>query len=461
MFFLYNAFLKAATLLLLPFLLPVLLFSPKWRAGLRERLAWPTRKIRESFQSLPRPRVWFHAASMGEVAAIVPIASAFKERNPHMAVIISTSTVTGRKEAARAMAFASHHILMPLDFPGMMRRIIRMVQPDLLIIAETELWPNLVREAKRFGSQVALVNGRMSEKSLRGYRWFVPIFRKMLDSFDLILVQTEKDAERYHELGANAQRTKVLGNVKFDAAPAVGNAERLREELRIPEGRPVWVAGSVRPGEEEIVVKAWSRVKAQVPNAVLILAPRHLERVKILETLLSQERQPFTRRTRIAHELLDFPVILLDTLGELSRVYGLAGVAFVGGSLAPFGGHNPLEPASQGVPVLFGPHMENFTRTAEILLKNEGARTVADEEELAAQVVEMLSRPEKARHRGRQARQAVLAFQGVAGRSVDMLQKLMLIKRWASEVRQWREESLQTPLTISSHNEVFQDEFPE
>jgi 3-deoxy-D-manno-octulosonic-acid transferase len=459
MYFFYNLLLRCLTVLLLPVLFPVILFRPKWRIRWNERVGFLSRKTREAFQSIPRPRIWFHAASMGEVAAIVPIANAFKERNPNMAIVISTNTVSGLEHAGRSLPSAAQILLLPLDYPGVMRRIVHIVQPDLLVIAETELWPNLIRETKRFGSQIALVNGRLSEKSQKGYQWLGGLVRRMMDQFDLVVVQTEKDAERLKQLGANPQRTKVLGNVKFDAVAPAG-VEQLRQELRLNDRRRIWVAGSVRPGEEELVLDAWETVRSRVKDAVLIFAPRHMDRAKAVEQMFTQRRLAFTRRSRVTHELLDFPVILLDTMGELSRIYGLAGAAFVGGSLAEFGGHNPLEPASQGVPVLFGPHMEHFARTADILLKSGGAKTVANAEELAEEVVRLLSHPEEARRRGGLARQSVLAFQGVAGRTVDLLQKLMLIKRWATEVKQWREESLQTTVMMSTQNEVFKDEWP-
>jgi 3-deoxy-D-manno-octulosonic-acid transferase len=334
-----------------------------------------------------------------------------------------------------------------------------MVEPNLMVIAETELWPNLIREAKRAASQVALINGRLSERSYRGYHRIRGLVRKMLNRFDLIAVQSAGDKERFQQLGANPQRLKIVGNVKFDAENS-GNAQRIKEDLRLTDKRPVWVAGSTRPGEEEIIIQAFLQIQANIPQLVLILALRHLERMPEVERLLSQHRIAFTHRSRVARELVDFPVILLDTMGELADIYGLGQVAFVGGSLKPFGGHNPLEPAAVGVPVLVGPHMEHFAEVTKILIAKDGAKIVRNAEELAQTVAFLLKNPEKARVYGENAKKAVSTYQGTALLTVELLQKLMLIKRWAGEVKKWREESLQNT-SYMSQPESPQDEWSE
>jgi 3-deoxy-D-manno-octulosonic-acid transferase len=216
----------------------------------------------------------------------------------------------------------------------------------------------------------------------------------------------------------------------------------LSSELRLSRSRPVWVAGSTRPGEEEIILDAFALVRAQVPDAVLILAPRHLERLGEVEKMLLARRLEFTTRSRVPTELLDFPVVVLDTLGELAKIYGLGRVAFVGGSLAPWGGHNPLEPAGLGVPVLFGPHTEHFSKAADILLERGAAAVVHDARDLAAAVLVFLLDPEASRRQGELAREAVASHRGAAGQTATLLQKLMLIKRWGSEVKNWRSETL-------------------
>ncbi|MCD4812138.1 3-deoxy-D-manno-octulosonic acid transferase [bacterium] len=454
--FLYNFILQLITLLLSPFFLIGLLFSGKLRLHLGQRLGFHSRKMRKQFQEMPRPRVWLHAASVGELSAITPIVQALKERNPDMAIVVSTNTATGYALAMQKMTFASACIIMPLDYPGVVKRVFKMVEPNLLVIAETELWPNVIRLAKKNGCQMALINGRLSEKSFQRYRKIRSMVKQMLAGFDLIAVQSKADGERFKALGANPQRLKMIGNVKFDVSSGSG-IPKLKEDLRLAPGRPVWVAGSTRPGEEEMVLEAFAKVQEKVPNAVLILALRHLERLRDIERLLTQKRIAFTHRSRVGKELIDFPVILLDTMGELAETYGLGTVAFVGGSLQPFGGHNPLEPAGLGVPVLIGPHTEHFAQVTQMLLQSGGAKVVTTSEELAQAVSTLLLAPEQAGHMGEQAKKVVAACQGTANETVELLQKLMLIKRWAGEVRKWRQESLQnqgytTPKEILSND---------
>ncbi len=459
MFLFYNITVYVISLLVSPIMMLALPFSAKLRRGFWARFGFHPRQVRETFREMSRPRVWIHAASMGEIAAITPVAKLLKERNPEMAIVISTVTLTGFNHAHEKMPFASSVILAPLDYPGAVKRVMKMVEPNLVVIAETELWPNFIRQTKRRGSQLALINGRMSEKSFKRYTRIKSLLRRMLDRFDLVAVQTEKDGERFRNLGANPQRLKVIGNVKFDVSSEAG-LEQLREELRLIPGRTLWVAGSTRPGEEEIILDAFSLVQARVPNAVLILAVRHLERLGEVKRLLAQRRLAFTLRSRVSKELLDFPVILLDTMGELSKVYGLGQVAFVGGSLAPFGGHNPLEPAALGVPVLLGPHTEHFAQVSSILVERGGAQVVRNANDLAQAVIAFLTRPDQARQSGERAQQAVSAYQGAAMQTVDLLQKLMLIKQWAGEVKRWRQESLQNT-AYPAQQETLHDDWPE
>ncbi|NTV53177.1 MAG: 3-deoxy-D-manno-octulosonic acid transferase [Candidatus Firestonebacteria bacterium] len=461
MYWVYNLILRCGALLAAPWVIGVLPFLPKWRRGFWARLGFYSRDLRESLADLPRPRVWFHASSVGELSAVAPIAASLKERHPNLAVVVSTMTQNGYRLIEEKIPAMSQKMLAPLDFPGAVKRALRAVEPDILVIAETEIWPNLLRQAKRFGCQLALVNGRMSEKSFRGYARLGVWLRDVLDRFDVLAMQSEGDAERYLKLGANAQRVKITGNAKFDAVSADISRE-LSSELRLSRERPVWVAGSTRPGEEEIILDAFALVRAEVPDAVLILAPRHLERLGEVEKMLTARRLDFTTRSRVPTELLDFPIVLLDTLGELAKIYGLGRVAFVGGSLVPLGGHNPLEPAGLGVPVLFGPHTEHFTKAAEILLERGAAGVVHNTVDLAAAVVFFLRDPEASRRRGEAAQQAVASHRGAAGQTATLLQKLMLIKRWGSEVKNWRSETLSGASSKPSGNPSgMLDDWPE
>ena len=265
----------------------------------------------------------------------------------------------------------------------------------------------------------------------------------------MLVVQTKKDAERFCFLGANPQRVKVVGNLKFDV-PNLVVPEKLAEQLRIAKDQLIWVAGSTRKGEEEIVIEAWQEVRKTNPNLLLILAPRHLERLREVEKILVNYKVSFTRRSCIGEELLNFPVILLDTMGELASLYALAKVALVGGSLVPLGGHNPLEPAAQGVPVLVGPYTQNFSQIVSLLLDKGVARVVKNSAELAAAVQAILLSSEKESILSEQARQAVLSYQGAAEKTMDLVHKLLLIKSWAKEVKNWRAEALKESASMFS-----------
>lgn len=440
MYFLYNLILRLGALLLLPVLPFWLLASSKNRRGFLKRLGFHPRPEREAFGDLPQPRIWLHAASMGEISAIAPVAAALKGMYPTASIVVSCMTWSGLEAALARIPTASRVFLLPLDFSGAVKRIVRMVEPDLMAIAETELWPNLVRQVKRSGSLLALINGRMSEKSYRRYRWLKPLLGEMLRNFDLLALQSEKDVERFAALGAKAQRLTITGNVKFDVEQPA-DLDDLRGQLRLHPGQPIWVAGSTRPGEEEIVLTAFERVRESFPDSLLILAPRHLERLPEVEKILAKKRLVFTLRSQASQELFQVPVLLLDTMGELSKIYSLGRVAFVGGSLMPFGGHNPLEPAILGVPVLVGPHTEHFKKTVELLVEAGGAGVVQAADDLAAAVLDCFSRPEEAQRRGRQAQKAVAEHRGASGKSAAMLHKLMLIKVWGAEVKDWRIEA--------------------
>lgn len=441
MYALYNFLLVLGTCLAFPAILAGLTFSRVWRTRLKDRLGFPPKAVRENLQTLPHPRVWFHASSVGELSAVAPIVRALKARHPPTCVLVSTQTLTGLAQVREKIPESAQALLLPLDYRRATRRILRWVEPDLLVLTETELWPNLIREARIRRVPLALINGRISDKSFPRYWKIRRLLRRMLDAFDLIVAQSEKDGERLQALGANPQRMKILGNVKGDLEPR-WETPALRTELRLPEERPVWVAGSSRPGEEEIILEAFARVRSRLPQAVLILAPRHLERLREVELLLQRRRLAYTRRSKVSQELIDFPIILLDTMGELARVYPLAQAALVGGSLLAFGGHNPLEPALAGVPVLMGPHTGNVATLLKALVEGGGAKVVNNAEELGQAVIKWLEQPALARRAGEAARRIAQAQRGSAGKTVDWLQKLLLIKNWAREVRNWRAESV-------------------
>jgi 3-deoxy-D-manno-octulosonic-acid transferase len=362
--------------------LPVALIA----AGARDR-----QDRRERMGSLPpqpdgAPRIWMHAASVGEIEALRPVATGLLRELPGAQVVITTMTTTGRDAARRRIPGAAVCVLAPLDCPATVRAFLRAVRPTLALVGETELWPNYFIEAKRAGARVAIVNGRISKRSLARYRRARSLFAHALRCADLILAQSHDDARRYAVLGAPRDRIHVTGNTKFDLA--VGNPDTaVRPALHsFARGRPLFVAGSTARGEEAIVLSAWQRLRARFPELGLVLAPRHPARAPEVAELLRAASVPFVQASALdsAAAPAGVDVMLLDTMGELRALYSCASVAFVGGSLFPGrGGQNVGEPAATSVPVMFGPFHENQRETASSLIDAGGGAIVRDAAEMA------------------------------------------------------------------------------
>ena len=361
----------------LPLAFPYLLLKGK---GLRERLGFWGRY--PSFSPL-----WAHAASMGEVRAASAVVAWLRRMRPDLPVLFTTTSQTGRDLARRRWGCAH---LAPLDHPLLVRKVLRNVRPRAVLLTEGELWPGMVREVHRMGASVALINGRISERAFRWYLRLGSAMREVFHSLDLLCVQSEGDGERFVRLGARPERTFVVGNVKGgepEGEPLKRDA--LRSSFGIPPERPVLVAGSIREGEEAILLKGLGKLWARWPDLLVVLAPRHLERLGEVERLLREGGVRYVLRSRMGGDLPQ--VLLVDTMGELLKFYAMADLAFVGGSFVPVGGHNPFEPASLGLPVTFGPHMrqEGWERLCE-----EGAavmvQDVAEWAGLASRLLEDL-----------------------------------------------------------------------
>jgi 3-deoxy-D-manno-octulosonic-acid transferase len=370
--------------------------------------------------------LWIHAVSVGEVLAARSLVGPLKERFPGHRLFVSTTTITGNAVARKSLRGVDGFLFAPFDFPGRVRKALDVLNPDLLMLVETEIWPNLIHDARRRGTRVAIVNGRLSERSFSGYRRVRALLRRVLSEVDLFLMQGEDHARRVRELGASPERVRVLGNLKFDALDAASVSDDLARLLQSVPGGPLWVAGSTMPGEEEMVLAALRRIRERVPETALILAPRHPERFDAVPALVEAAGFRCLRRTRLEPGAWrNGSVVLLDTLGELAQVYSLASVAFVGGSLVPTGGHNILEPAVCGKAVIVGPHMENFREIADQFRAEDALVQVRSAEDLAPAVIGLIADEPRRRAIGARARDLVHRNRGAVRLTVDALAGLV------------------------------------
>lgn len=392
-----------------------------WR-GLSDRSYWQGLGERLGFgRRLPTASVWLHAVSLGEMAAAAPLLRALRARHPGVPLVVTTATPAGRARA-RALSDDADIRYLPYDTPGSVRRFLARTQPRAAIIMETELWPNLLRECDRGGIPVLLASARLSSKSVARYRRFGGLFRNVFTANLTIAAQTAADAERFAAIGAGA--VKVVGNVKFDVeldadAAAAGSALRVAYGAAQEAGaaRAVWIAGSTHAGEEEQVLDAHALLRTQYPEAILLLVPRHRDRFEGVAELLKSRGIVFARRSRMAGGIAAASVLLVDTVGELAVLYASADVAFVGGSLVPIGGHNLLEPAALGLPVLTGPSHSNSQEIAQLLLARGAALEVSGAAELSAALRRLIADPQECRRMGQIGREIVAANRG----SVDKL----------------------------------------
>ena len=371
---------------------------------------------------VPGEPLWIHAASVGEMRPAGALVSAVRARWPDLPILVTAFTPTG---AARAVTLGSDVTVryLPYDLPGPVRRFLERTRPRLAIILETELWPTLYGHCRRRGIPLIIASARLSSRSARRYRRFGALFRTALRGA-IVAAQSEADAERFRAIGAEADRTQVTGNLKFDCAlpPDIGaRGGRLRE--RYAPGRPLWVAGSTHEGEEAVVIAAHRRVREVLPEALLVLAPRHPQRFESVAAALAAQGVACVRHSRSpdAAASAHAAVVLLDTLGELLDFYAAADAAFVGGSLSPVGGHNLLEPAALGLPIATGPHQFNAADVAQLLLASGAARLVHDAQELTECLITWLAEPGERARIGALGRSAVADNRGALERLLALI----------------------------------------
>jgi 3-deoxy-D-manno-octulosonic-acid transferase len=370
--------------------------------------------------------LWVHAVSLGEVSAAAPLVRALRARHAELPLLLTTATPTGR---ARALALFGDSVtvqFLPYDTPGSMRRFLERSRPYLALIMETELWPNLYHQCRRHGVPIVLANARLSPQSVARYTRFGALFRELFSGETFIAAQSAADAERFVAIGAPPARTRVVGNLKFDIAIDADLKARGRA-LRIAcwDARPAWIAGSTHAGEEEIVLDAHVALQGAVPGALLLLVPRHPERFAAVADLLKRRGLKFERRSSGNPVRPDAQVLLVDTVGELTTLYAAVDLAFVGGSLVPVGGHNLLEPAALGVPVVTGPHQSNARQVAELLLREDALVEVADSGELAQQVKALFADPARRLKLAARAEHVVAVNRGSLGRLLELSESLL------------------------------------
>src|SRR5580693_6405908 len=395
----------------------------KYSKGLAERLGRLPSRLQ--LRKKQEPVIWVHAVSVGEVLAVAGLVEELQRRFPQHRIFISTTTDTGQALARKRFGEANV-FYFPMDFAFAIRPYLRALRPWLVVIAETEFWPNFLRLAHASGARIAVVNARISNRSFSGYRRLRHLLARVLRNVDLFLAQTGEDARRLAEIGATGERIHVTGNLKFDmpaptAPPIVAS---LRGAFQQASTGPVIVCGSTVDGEEPMLLQAFVNVLASHPRAVMILAPRHPERFGEVAKLLEQLGIRFWRRSLWSGDPIVGGVLLIDTIGELAALYALADVAFVGGSLVPRGGHNILEPALHCVPIVVGNHTENFRDIVSLFQSRDAVRIVGPAE-LPLALMELISNPAERTALGRRAGETLRSQMGATQRSLRALEKLL------------------------------------
>ena len=426
MYVLYSALLAFFLILTLPYWLLQMLRHGKYRAGLRQRFGAVPPALDACRE---KATIWVHAVSVGEVVASSAVVKALQQKFPSHRVLVSTTTSTGQKLAAQRFG-AESVFYFPLDFAFAVRPYLDALRPELVVVAETEFWPNVLRLAKRSGARIAVINCRISDRSLPGYRrfrfWLPKLLETTLACVDVFLAQTKEDRQRLIEIGAPESKIMVTGNLKFDVAPPPAPAivASLRDGFLHSGAGPILVCGSTLEDEESILLSAFRNVLANHPKAVMLLAPRHPERFAEVGELVGQLGFRMWRRSLWSGEPLVGGVLLVDSIGELAALYSLATIAFVGGSLVPRGGHNILEPALYGVPIVTGNHYENFRDVVNFFASRNAVRIVGLAE-LPLVFMELIENADARMTLGRNALAALESQRGATDRTVAALIELM------------------------------------
>jgi len=441
MYALYSTLIVLFFLLVSPYLAYQAIRYRKYIRSLRQRLGY----LPLSFNLDSDESIWIHAVSVGEVLTARALLPELRERYPKLRLFLSTTTMSGHEIARGNLQYVDEVFYFPFDLGFIVRRTLRLVKPRLFVMMETEIWPNLLRECARSGVRTVLVNGRISSRSYPRYRMARPFFRRVLRHVDRFCMQSEESARRIVEVGADRSRVVVTGSLKFDSLDIPGAApgrNRVLRYFRIPPGRPVLIAASTLKGEEEPVLEAFSRIRATMANALLVIAPRKPERFGEAERLARRTGFSVARRSELrvdAEPRQD--IVVLDTIGELAQLYQVATAVFVGGSLVDAGGHNILEPAVFGKPIVFGPYMQNFAEIAQTFLDNAAAIQVTSGHELGPALLGLLGDPVRRASLGAAARALVEANRGARGKSLAAIAQVFPPDNPSHVVRPFRRPS--------------------
>ena len=427
MYFTYSVLVLAFFVVVSPWFLYQAIRYKKYVASLGQRMGY----LPVSFNMDAEHSIWIHAVSVGEVLTARPLVRDLRARYPRLRIFLSTTTLAGQQLARRSVQDVDAVFYFPFDLNVFVRRTLNLVRPRLFIMMETEIWPNLLRECRRRGIKTAIVNGRLSQRSYPRYRLVRGFMRRVLADIDRFCVQSDESARRFIDLGASPSAVIVTGSLKFDSLDlGAGTHARARDRVlrhfRVPSSRPVVVAGSTMKGEEAAVLRAFRRLRSVAPSALLVLAPRHPERFADVARMSREEGLKTVLRTELpidAEPRAD--VVILDSIGELATIYQIASVVFVGGSLVATGGHNILEPAVFGKPIVFGPHMENFAEIASTFVTNGAAIQVRGDRELDETLRALMTDPVRRARLGAAARALVEANRGAKDKSIQVLSELL------------------------------------
>lgn len=428
MYLVYSLLSVVVFVLVSPYFLYRALRQGKYIGSLRQRLG----SLPVALNVDGEESIWIHAVSVGEALTVRALVTDLRDRYPRLRIFLSTTTITGQQVARASVQHVDGVFYMPFDWAFAVRRTLRAVNPRMFVMMETEIWPNLLRLCKEQGVKTVLINGRISSRSYPRYRLIRPFFRRVLRNIDRFCVQSDESARRVVSLGADPLRVTVTGSLKFDSlqVPPPGAQRRPRERVlrffRLSPHRVVVVAGSTVRGEEAAVFKAFSRVKVAAPGALAIIAPRQPERFGEVERLARDAGFVTARRSQLpidAEPRAD--VVILDTIGELAQLYQVATTVFVGGSLVPYGGHNILEPAVHGKPMVFGPHMDNFKEIAEGFVANEAAIQAQSARDFEEHMVSLVTDPVRRARLGAAARALVESNRGAKDKTLAVIAELL------------------------------------